>query len=68
MTATLTTEPTVNRDGSVTWVTTGTAGGIPYVAEGDSQEDAVAAACALVYQRHALREFRRISAARSAQR
>jgi len=61
MTATLTTEPTANRDGSVTWLAHGIAGGIPYVAEGDSEEEAEAAACALVYQCHARREYGRIN-------
>lgn len=60
MTANLTTEPTANRDGSVVWIARGVAGGVPYVAEGDSQEDAEAAACALVYQRHAARTQNRI--------
>ena len=45
----------INRDGSAIWIAHGTAGGVPYIAESDSEEGARAAACELVYQRHAAR-------------
>ena len=57
--ASVTVYPEVNRDGSVIWIAHGHADGIPYVAEGDSEEGAEAAACTLVYQRHALRRIQR---------
>jgi len=68
MTATLSTEPAANRDGSVVWLAHGIAGGIPYVADGDSEEGAIAAACELVYQRHAARKYGRIAVERGAHR
>ena len=46
-------EPAANRDGSTTWIAHGTAGGIPYIAEGDSESDASAAAAAAVFEAHA---------------
>ena len=51
--------PEVNRDGSIIWIAHGHADGIPYVAEGDSEAGAEAAACELVYQQHARRHIAR---------
>lgn len=54
MTATLTAEPAVaNSDGRITWIAHGTAAGIPYIAEGDTEAEAAA----LVYQRHGRRRL-----------
>lgn len=58
MTATLTAEPAVaNSDGRIVWIAHGTAAGIPYVAEGDTEADAIAEAAALVYQCHGRRRL-----------
>lgn len=53
--ATVHIEAAANRDGSVVWIARGTAAGVPYIAEADSEDAAAAAACALLYQRHAAR-------------
>lgn len=58
MTATLTAEPAVaHSDGRIVWIAHGTAAGIPYVAEGDTEADAVAEAAAAVYQCHGRRRL-----------
>lgn len=55
--ATLQTEPAANRDGTITWIARGTAGGIPYIAEGDTEADALAEAAAVVFEAHAKRRL-----------
>lgn len=50
-------EPAANRDGSITWIAHGIAGGIPYVVEGDSEADASAAAAAVVFESHGRRRL-----------
>lgn len=50
---------TQNRDGRILWVASGMIGGVPYIAEGETEHGAVAEACTLVYQRHALRRIQR---------
>ena len=50
-------EPAANRDGSTTWIAHGIAGGIPYIAEGDSESDASAAAAAVVFESHGRRRL-----------
>jgi len=56
-----TVEPAANRDGSITWIARGISAGIPYIAEGDTEADAVAQAVTLVFQRHAVRQLRALS-------
>lgn len=51
-------EPAANRDGSTTWIAHGIAGGIPYIAEGDSEPDARVAAAVAVYEAHGRRRRR----------
>lgn len=51
-------ERAANRDGSTTWIAHGIAGGIPYIAEGDSESDACAAAAAVVCEAHGRRRLR----------
>lgn len=60
MTATVTIEAVSDRDGSVSWLASGHADGIPFIAEADSEQNALAAACALVYERHAVRKIQAI--------
>lgn len=50
-------EPVANRDGSTTWIAHGIAGGIPYIAEGDSESAASAAAAAAVFEAHGRRRL-----------
>lgn len=50
-------EPAANRDGSITWIAHGIAGGIPFVVEGDSESDASAAAAAVVFESHGRRRL-----------
>lgn len=54
-------EPALSRDGTASWIATGSADGIPFVAEADSEDGALAEACALVCQTHAVRHLRRIA-------
>lgn len=51
-------EPAANRDGSTTWIAHGIAGGIPYIAEADSEPDARVAAAVAVYEAHGRRRRR----------
>jgi carbon storage regulator len=51
-------ERAANRDGSTTWIAHGIAGGIPYIAEGDSEPDARVAAAVAVYEAHGRRRRR----------
>lgn len=58
----ITVEPAANADGSVTWIARGTTCGVPYIAEGATEADALAEAAALVFDCHATRRIRQISA------
>lgn len=51
-------EPAISRDGSVSWIAYGTAGGIPFAAEADSEPRAMAEAIDLVFDLHVLRRLR----------
>ena len=56
---------TINRDWSGAWIAHGTAAGVPFVAEGPTESDAMAEATALVFECHAARRMRAIAARRT---
>ena len=56
---------TINRDWSGAWIAHGTAAGVPFVAEGGTEYDAMEQATALVFQSHAARRMRAIAARRT---
>lgn len=55
----MTVEPVADRDGVVYWIATGWTGGANFIAEGDTEAEALQAALELVYQRHAARRVAR---------
>ena len=56
---------TIDRDLSGAWIAHGTAAGVPFVAEGVTESDALTEALALVFQSHATRRMRAIAARRT---
>lgn len=58
---------TISRDWSGAWIAHGTAAGVPFVAEGATESDAMTEAVALVFQCHATRRMREIVARQAIQ-
>ena len=58
------TSVSVTQDWRGGWLAHGTADGVPFVAESDSESGALVEAAALVFDRHADRRMRKISARR----
>lgn len=57
-TDTIHTEPAINRDGSVSWIASGTSRGIPFVAEAATQHDAMMEAVIVATDMQAVRAMR----------
>ena len=61
------TQITISPDSTGAWIAHGTAAGVPFVAEGATESDALTEALALVFQSHAARRMRAIAARRTEQ-